>query len=190
MKTLADRQKIVWTKRLCHYLASATVTGMVVLFYTSLFSPFARKYEVYEREISVFRSTLASASVTREARESLTTEVHNLETVLTNVRERIPNSPNETLFLKQMTEAARKTNVTIRAYNRGSIQEFATYSQLEVHIAGDGGYEPICRFIEQLSQLSRITAIEELKISVRAGDKSYPMEMRLLLFFNRTSNNV
>ncbi len=187
MKAIANRRSIRFTKRLTAFVAVATVTLTTIVFYNSIFSPFARKYEDYEAEISKLRNTLASAEQSREEQLSLQKKVKELNTVLTDVRERIPDSPNETLFLQQVTQAAEASNVSIRAYNRGRIQEFATHSQLEVQIAGEGEYQPICQFIDELSKLSRISSIEQLKIEAKPDSTIYPIEMRLLLFFNRST---
>jgi Tfp pilus assembly protein PilO len=130
------------------------------------------------------------AEESRAEHASLEKKVRELKSLLTDVRERIPDSPNETLFLQQVTEAAKASNVHIRAYNRGKIEEFATHAQLEVHIAGAGGYQPICQFIDELSKLSRITSIEQLKIESSPDTATYPIEMRLLLFFNRTTSKT
>lgn len=190
MRANSSRKKVAWTKRLGAALAVTAVVLTTVLFYTSIFSPFARKYEDYEAEIRRLRNTLASSEESRADFVSLHQKVEELNTLLTDVRDRIPDSPNETLFLQQVTRAAKASNVRIRAYNRGRIQEFATHAQLEVHIAGEGGYQPICRFINELSKLSRITSIEQLKMEATPDSAIYPIEMRLLLFFNRSTSET
>lgn len=185
MKAQDNRRRLLWAKRLASMVAATVVALTTYVFYTSFFSPFARKYEVYEAKISMLRNTLASGEESRREQLSLQEKVRDLNSLLTNVRERIPDGPNETQFLQQVTEAAESTNVIIRAYNRGRIEELATHCQLEVRIVGEGRYEPICRFIDELSKLSRITSVEHMKIEARPGSEIYPIEMRLLLFFHR-----
>jgi Tfp pilus assembly protein PilO len=99
------------------------------------------------------------------------------------LRQRIPDRPCETEFLEQMNQAADEEGLEIRDYRRGAVTVEDAHSFLEVHVLGAGSYPQICRFLDRLAKLPRISTVEKVTITADSTAKTYPVDLTLRLYF-------
>jgi Tfp pilus assembly protein PilO len=118
-------------------------------------------------------------STHRELRETVTT----LDSQIAAVRRRIPNEPLEATFLSDATSIAQEEELLIDNFRRLSIERLPEYSEVDVVISGRGSYAGICRFIDRVSQLARLSTVRRCSIKTDVSATSYPFEVVYSLQF-------
>jgi Tfp pilus assembly protein PilO len=108
------------------------------------------------------------------------TEVRDRASAL---RQRIPDKPCETEFLEQMNQAANDEGLEIRDYRRGAVTVEDAHSLLEVHVVGAGSYAEICRFLDRLARLPRISTVKKITVTSDSAAEAYPFDLTLRLYF-------
>lgn len=135
------------------------------------------------QEIREIRLKLAKADDVAAQHEELVEQKKAIEQRAADITGRIPAHPNEGEFLKQITSAAKECGITIKNYLRRGIDAHEDHSRLVVNLSLQGSFESICKFVDQLEQLPRISKVSNLKLTNRTKDGLYPMDLTLILFF-------
>ena len=113
----------------------------------------------------------------------LQAELARLEASAEAARQRIPETPQESEFLAQLSQAARDKGFAIDNFTRGSVTVLDTHSQLQVRLTGEGDYASICGFFEKLVSFSRVATVKQMNLRVPADSEVYPLDMTLTLYF-------
>ena len=136
------------------------------------------------REIRQIKKKLNNAEQIVSEHQRLKEMKQAIEDRAEIVRDRIPEQPNEGEFLRQTTSAARECGITITEYLRRGIETHDDHSRLMIHISLKGAFANLCRFVDQLERLPRISKVSRLKVgNLKGQENEYPMELTLILFF-------
>jgi Tfp pilus assembly protein PilO len=135
------------------------------------------------REIEKVQAQMKNADSIKRQHALLSDTLNDLKQRAEGIRARIPDHPNEGEFLKQTTQAAKDSGITISEYRRGEIDYDGDHSRLKVHVSLTGNYASICRFIDRLESLPRLSRIDNLTLSNESHSEVYPVEIILTLFF-------
>ncbi|MCH7726757.1 MAG: type 4a pilus biogenesis protein PilO [Planctomycetes bacterium] len=166
---------------LLHGVGFAVVASCAVLAFKVSLSPMDTQ-ESNER-IESLRQLLGEAGQVQKEHSNLTQTLKATERRATEIRQRIPDHPNEADFLKKITEAAEAKGLVISEYRRGVLRTEETHSQLDVQVIGEGSYRSICEFVDQVAALSRISKVKTLHINRIDNDQAYPVEITFVLYF-------
>ncbi|MGM0487524.1 MAG: type 4a pilus biogenesis protein PilO [Planctomycetota bacterium] len=119
----------------------------------------------------------------RRALRQAETELEKAHAHAQQLRQRIPDDPDEAEFLKQVSRLAAATGLEIRDYRRGSLAVKESYSELQINLTCSARYAELCRFLEALDELPRILTIEKLAISSPDEGDEYPVDLSLSVYF-------
>ncbi|MBC8356456.1 MAG: type 4a pilus biogenesis protein PilO [Planctomycetes bacterium] len=114
---------------------------------------------------------------------SLQEELVRLEASAEAARQRIPESPQESDFLAQISEAAIEKGLSIQNFTRGEVTVLETHSQLQIRLQGAGDYASVCGFFEKMKTFSRVATVNHLNLQIPANSEIYPLDMTLTLYF-------
>ncbi|MFV2066246.1 MAG: type 4a pilus biogenesis protein PilO [Pirellulales bacterium] len=126
---------------------------------------------------------LKTADDTRNKHEQLTEDLAALERDAEKMRQRIPDQPQETEFLRQVAQAALGEELKILNWECGERREKETHTEFEIRLVCEGEYESICGFLDRLGHLSRVTTVQRMNVTARDGQRSYPLDMTLMLYY-------
>lgn len=160
---------------------SLVVCGLVT-FYV-LHSPPAGQLEVDHGQQLPASSAGDELPEVRSALRQADKELKRGQAYARELRERIPEGPNEAEFLKQLSRAAEASGLRIQDYRRGNSAVKESYSSLRINLTCSARYVELCRFLEQLDELPRILTIEKLTISTPDDGDQYPVDLRLSVYF-------
>lgn len=167
-----------------HAVGALTTIALVALFYVGLFVPLTRAIDDARNQVETKRQFLASADSVRKSHESLRKQVDAEESRLQDAIEKIPQTPQESNFLAQLSQLSRTCGVSIRQFSRGELSDEQTHSGMEIKLAAQATYPAICRFLAGLAELQRLCHIRRLAISSPTSDQAeYPVEMTLRIFY-------
>ncbi|HUG71560.1 MAG TPA: type 4a pilus biogenesis protein PilO [Pirellulaceae bacterium] len=110
-------------------------------------------------------------------------ELARLEASAEAARQRIPETPQESEFLAQLSEAARDEGFAINNFTRGSATVLDTHSQLQIRLTGEGDYASICGFFEKMVSFSRVATVSQMSLRIPADSEVYPLDMTMTLYF-------
>ena len=113
----------------------------------------------------------------------LQAQLARLEASAEAARLRIPETPQESEFLAQLSEAARDQGFAINNFTRGEVTVLETHSQLQIRLSGEGDYASICGFFEKLASFSRVATVSQMNLSVPIDSEIYPLDMTMTLYF-------
>ncbi len=114
---------------------------------------------------------------------ALQQSLERLEASAEAARQRIPETPEESEFLAQISAAAREKGLSIENFTRLAVSDLGTHSQLQIRLTGEGDYASICGFFEKMAGFSRVATVSNMRMSIPANSEIYPLDMTLTLYF-------
>ena len=108
----------------------------------------------------------------------------SLHETIAQVRRHVPRTASEGSFLADVTRIAEQEGLRITDYRRGRSVSEATHSRIDLGLKCLGTYEGLCRFLNQLEQLPRVSTVTQLTLQSVDSQPPYPFEIRLVLYFD------
>lgn len=98
-------------------------------------------------------------------------------------RARLPQEAREEDFLAQIARLARKVDLEIRDYRPVRVEHQSDYSEVEIELRCLGSYESICQFLDQISEIPRLTSLIRLKVQTANEKSEYPIQLNFSAYF-------
>lgn len=134
-------------------------------------------------EAARLEELLEGSGDVRRRHSELTQRLADLEERAEAIRRKIPDQPEESNFLEQVATAAKAQGLIIQNYTRGAVTTTATHSLLEIRLTGEGDYQSICGFFEEMANLSRVATVRNLNLTIPNDTEVYPLDITLTLYF-------
>jgi Tfp pilus assembly protein PilO len=97
---------------------------------------------------------------------------------------RIPDNPEESEFLAQLTRLAIVSELAIGEYHPGTISKAQGCSSIQVKIVGQASYAGICRFLHGLAGIPRFCEVTDVQIgAVQTSDELHPVDIAFTIYF-------
>jgi Tfp pilus assembly protein PilO len=104
-------------------------------------------------------------------------------TRISAVQARVPRNADAGHFLREVTELASAEKFAIKDFTPDKPQERNGYAEMQVTLKGSGSYDSICRFLDRLSKLKRLSKVKDLTVSAEGEANEYPMTATLVIYF-------
>lgn len=98
-------------------------------------------------------------------------------------QEKLPDSAQEDEFLAQVARLARSVDLAVRDYRPGEVTSRGNYSELEIELSCEGSYESICRFLDGLPSLPRLSSLTGIEVQSQMEQSVYPIRLNLSAYF-------
>lgn len=119
----------------------------------------------------------------RAERELLRQRADATKGEIRTVLERIPDTARESDFLAQLTALAGRVGLHVVDFRPGAVNRHPNYSERTIELAARGEYPSICRFLEGLHDLSRLSTTVQMQVDAADGAGRYPLKMTLKIYF-------
>lgn len=172
------------------HLAGAGITiAIAAVVFAIGYWPVAAEELSTLKKMELSQSILKRADEVRATNKKLLSERSVLDERYAEVTARIPSHPDESGFLAQVTELARRAGIRVEGFRPGALRTQGRYGELEIGVTAVGDYQSLCRFLHGLPELSRFCHLVSLDVdaSSQTGG-SVPMSMQLRIYFNKSSN--
>ncbi len=175
------RTALGWSLHAAGLAVTAAILAASVLL---VFVPSHRTRIRLDEQLAATSDFLNTAGDVKSRNEELTRQLSERESHLDQLMSRLPESPNESDFLAELTGLAQQTHLTIRDYRPGAPKEEKNYNYVEIALSGNATYESLCRFLKGLQSLSRVSRVTKLDISNpdQSADE-YAINMSLRIYF-------
>ena len=169
--------------RLLHYsgLLMAVVCDAVA--YELVVMPAKEKLGKQEMRINELRELLKNGPSAQRQHKQLSERIAAVQDRITALQLRVPEGPDEALFLKQVSEIAEQEDFTVSNFRPQKPLAREGYSEVQIAITGGGSYASICKFLDQLASSQRLAKVKDLEIRTGATKGSYPLEATLVIYF-------
>lgn len=103
---------------------------------------------------------------------------------LSELLSRIPSDADEADFLAQLSELSNDTGVRIRQFDPGDSNDAGKYTSMEIDVVAEASYSALCRFLDGLAKLPRLSEVTALALSdVDATADVYPVTLTLRIYY-------
>lgn len=160
----------------------AATTALLTIAYFTAFRPLGERLEAVGQEIEQL-DTLA------ERTSEISTKHQELEKRLALCRQntselwqRIPSAPRESDFLAQVCQLAERTGMQVVDYHPGIVEQLENHHELEVKFRTHGEYKSLCRFLEQVDRIPRLSRMTHLEIVAQSTD-TLSVELTYRIYF-------
>ena len=172
-----------------HAAGVATLALVVGAYYFFVYQRLEIRQQSDSQRIDQLTTLLSeSAPVQRENRD-LRQELNALEASIAAIRERLPHEMRREDFTDELNRVARKVGLHVLELRWGTTEVTPSYTQAEVQLECDGTYASICRFLDEVSQLTRITDIAQLQLEADTESRNHPFQVTFVLYYGVDSHD-
>lgn len=104
------------------------------------------------------------------------------------IRQRIPASRQEAELLEKLSQLAQRTNLEIVDYRRGAVSDGEQFSRVQIELQCEGTFASICKFLDAVNKLERLTTVDRLQIEASSESQRYPTDMSIALYYRHHEN--
>ena len=183
-------QKHSFKKRIIALNATGLI-GLAVLsfcFYQFLIHSAEATRVENQLRINELNSNLARSEIIAQNHDELKNEIATLKVKSSSVRALVPNTPDDSNFIQQISLIAKDHSIAIKDFIRGNDRKLDELSVLPIKVYCEGTYTNLCNFFEQMESIPQLTNIENLKIKLNEETGILNVEIDLLLYFGLESN--
>lgn len=210
MKHLSARLEHLSTARLrlaVHAIGCGVTASILAVGYFLFFASSENQEVVWQASIDADTQLVAKRDVIASAREMAECELFAMSQRLDQLTAMIPHTPDESRFLAELAELAGQTGLVIRNFRPGPAEDAGSpgseatantntqgddsaLQRIRVNLSGAGSYDGICRFLDGLQALPRLTHVSRLDVVPQVGSELYPVELELSIFFAAKKTRV
>ena len=162
-------------------LALAIVAGAVYFFG---YRPLAKADDDAQARAQAIASFLQLRESILADHASASKQLRDCESRRDDLLARIPDAPKAASFLAQISELSNDAGVRIRQFTPGVSRHVGNYVSLEVNVSAEASYDALCRFLDGLTRLPRLSEVTGLSLSdVDSTAEVYPLTLRLRIYY-------
>lgn len=121
-------------------------------------------YEL-ERNIAKREAMLERGHDFHASSQRLKEQLHSVKSTLHSLQAKLPDTPEESQFLRELSERAMETGVSLSDFRPGGVAQRPHCKDIELRLRGAGPYANICRWIDGFDDLPRLVRISQITIA-------------------------
>jgi len=178
-----QRQPIQTIGSLLHATGLGCALLAAVVFYGAIYAPRANAIDRLNEEIAGVQLRLHGANTIRQQYSQLIAQRKQQRQLAEEVRQRVPDAPQEAEFLEVISKGTPPEDFVITDYSRGQAIQADGCRQVDIQLQCNGTYAGICRFLDQLDNMPRITHVVGLELKSQMVEQRYPLTITVRLYF-------
>jgi len=188
MKLPNNQQKLV--DRALHAAGFLAVALVLTTFYQLGYARLVDQGEDYVNRAKQLDQLLATSETAKQRHQSLRQELDDLEQQAATMRQRLPHDLQKEQFESSVRKAASQAGLQFEQATWNTPNSISSHSLAEVSISGTGSFAGICRFLDEINQLTRITKISRLQLASDSESQHYPFQVTFVLVYGIQSNDT
>jgi Tfp pilus assembly protein PilO len=134
-------------------------------------------------EIDRLEALVARGRIIRTQFEATRDEQKSQVAKQKSLRDRVPEEPMEAEFLSQVAKLAQTHELRLGQYRPGVITQRADYSEVQIEMEGEGTYQGLAHFLDEIPQLPRLASITRLQIQSIPEKPAYSFQLKFSVYF-------
>lgn len=173
------------------HLAGAVLTTLCgVIGYAWIYAPSEGSIADLAGNIKELRLSVANAPIVRREHSALVHRLEDLRDRMSTLQRRVPHDADAGKFLREVSTIARDEDLAISNFLPEKPTDREGFTELEITLTGQGSYKSICTFLARVNQLSRLSKVNDLKVSAPQVGDNLPMSATLIIYFGLHSSDV
>lgn len=169
--------------RLLHYVGLLAAVLCAAAGYSLLHAPSVLAVASTSAKIMELEKLIENAPLMRQQHRQVAQKLQEVTTRIAKVQARVPRDADAGEFLKEVTQLASEEQFAIKGFTPDKPRQHHGYAELHVMLKGSGSYASICRFLDRLSKLERLSKVKDLTLSAEGDASEYPMTATLVIYF-------
>jgi Tfp pilus assembly protein PilO len=169
--------------RLLHYGGLLVTVVFATTAYSLLHAPTVHAITETATRIEEIKLSAQNAPIIRDHHQRVANKLAEVERRIAAVQGRVPKEHNADEFLKDVSRIAAEEQLAITDFQPQKPTSKSGYAEMEIMLKGQGSFASICRFLDQLARLSRLSKVKALTMSAADDANQYPMTATLIIYF-------
>ena len=140
------------------------------------------------RRIEQFTALLDESPEVQREHIKLRRELKSLQSSIAAIRARLPQELQQEDFTSDLHRVAERVGLRLEELHWGPPHVTQSHSTAEIQLECNGSYASICRFLDAVGQLARITKIAHLRIEAGEGPRTHPVQVKFVMIYGVPSH--
>ncbi len=171
--------KLSWS---IHALAALLLMAGVAIYLGWFYGPLQARAHRAQSQADQLKTLLRESDIVLARHGEVERELQELVAATTEMRRRIPAAPAVGDYLTSIGEIAAEEELYIQDYRQIAEVQHPVHSQIDLALKCEGGYRQLCRFMERLEKLPRVSRLSQLTLRSVPNEDRYAIEIRLVLY--------
>jgi Tfp pilus assembly protein PilO len=169
--------------RLLHYAGLLATVLCAAAGFSFVHAPSIEVIADTSARIVELKLLIQNSQVMREQHRKVSAKLDEVTTRFEDLQGRVPRDADAGEFLKEVTELASAVQFAIKDFTPDKPHDRGGYAEMQVALKGAGSYASICRFMDGLSKLKRLSKVKDLSVTAEGDASEYPMTATLVIYF-------
>lgn len=183
-------KRIAMTGWALHTAGLAVVLVTLVVFYSLVYCQLHDQKRLDTERSEQLSLLLASSAEVQREQVPLRQELKKLQESIASTRSRLPNELQEKEFIGQLNKTAQQTGLEIMNHRITAVRPGSSISSAEIRFHCNGSYASICKFLNEVHQIARVTEISKLDLESEINSSGYPFQVTFVLYYGAESNDT
>jgi Tfp pilus assembly protein PilO len=136
------------------------------------------------KRIDQLNLLLGQTALVQSEHHRLQQELDALEVSVAEIRNRLPHELRQEEFASDLSRVAELAGLHIKELHWGSQEVTPNYAQAEIQVNCSGSFDSICRFLDEVSQLARITDVSQLQLVSDPESANHSFQVSFVLYYS------
>jgi Tfp pilus assembly protein PilO len=169
--------------RLLHYAGVLATVICAAAGYSLVHAPSIDAVADTSARIQELSLLIENAPIMREQHQKVSRTLNQVTATIADIQRRVPRDADAGEFLKEVTRLASAESLAIKDFTPDKAVNRNGYAEMQVTLKGNGSYASICRFVDRLAKLKRLSKVKDLTVSAEGNANEYPMTATLVIYF-------
>ena len=172
-----------------HAAGLLTVLLVLCVFYALGYAPLAEQSKSNAQRTEQLATLLETSGEVQQQHQSLRQELDALKQEIAATRKKLPGKVPQKEFESDLQRLAEGTDLRLEKLTWHHPQATPNFAFSEVNLRGSGSFASICRFLNEVSQFTRITKVSQLKLEAGENSGYYPFQVTFVLVYGIDSHD-
>ncbi len=172
-----------------HAAGVATLVLMVAAYNFFVYQRLETHRQSDSQRIEQLTTLLSNSALVQRENRDLQQELNALEASIAAICERLPHELRREEFTGELNRVAQEVGLHVLELHWGVTEVTPSYTQAEVQLECDGSYASVCQFLDEVSQLTRITDIDQLQLEAVTESRNHPFQVTFVLYYGVDSHD-
>lgn len=174
-------QSVGWA---LHAAGVAALGLLIGTYYGFVYQGLALSQQRDIKRIDQLNLLLSQSAVVQREHHRLLQELDALEVSVADVRRRLPHELRQEEFASDLSRVAESVGLYLEQLHWGKPQVTPTYAHAEIQVDCNGSFDSICRFLDEVSQLARITDVSHLQMAADPESANHSFQVSFVLYYS------
>jgi Tfp pilus assembly protein PilO len=175
------KQSIGWA---LHAAGAATVALVLGAYYCLVYQGLAISKESDSKRVEQLTLLLGKSAAVQRENHRLQQELDALDASVAEIRKRLPHELRQEEFTADLSRVAESVGLDVEELRWGSPKVTAAYAQTEIQVDCSGSFASICRFLDEVGQLARITEVAQLRLEADPESANHTFQVSFVLYYS------